>query len=419
MTERPRYTNSTMTSLPAFKDAMTATYHTPGPVITSLLDTDWYKFTMMQGVHHRYPNAQVTWEFRSRNAEDLKPYLEDIRQQIDLLAQVQLTGEESAYLSRIPYMSPDFIRFLELYRFRPEYVSVGMERDELCIVIDGPWTHSILFEIVVLAIISEVRNRALYPDVQVEQAVAQLRRKLDRLRERFTPEQLNGFKLADFGTRRRLSQPVHEAIVAVLATEFPGDFVGTSNVDIARRLGIAPMGTMAHEWLMAHQQLGSRLVDSQRAALEAWVQEYRGYLGIAVTDTINLDAFLADFDLYFAKLFDGLRHDSGDPRVFAEKCIRHYEKLGIDPRTKTLIFSDALTLESAMEIKLALEGRIKTSFGIGTSLTCDVPGVTPTNMVLKMVACNGQPVAKVSDEPGKTICRDQGYVGYLKHVFQI
>jgi len=398
---------------------MTATYRAPDPIITSLLDTDWYKLTMMQGVHHRYPNASVTWEFRSRNAEDLEPYLDDVRWQIDRLANIQLSREESDYLSRFPYMSPDFVRFLELFRFRPEYVDVSLEDGELCIVIDGPWSHSILFEIVVLAIISETRNRALYPTVTVAQAKDRLREKLDALRQRFTPEQLAGFNLADFGTRRRLSQPVHEAIVEILVREFPGNFVGTSNVDIARRLGIAPMGTMAHEWIMAHQQLGSRLVDSQRAALEAWVQEYRGHLGIAVTDTVNLDAFLADFDLYFAKLFDGLRHDSGDPMAFAEKCIRHYETLGIDPRTKTLIFSDALTLEKAMELKLALQGRVRTSFGIGTSLTCDIPGVQPMNMVLKMVSCNGQPVAKISDAPGKTMSRDPGYVKYLRRVFGV
>lgn len=398
---------------------MTATYRTQGPIITSLLDTDWYKLTMMQGVHHEYPNASVTWEFRCRNAEDLEPYLAEIRAQIDHLAALRLTPEESAYLSTFPYLSPDFIRFLELYRFRPGYVEAYMEGNELCIAIDGPWSHSILFEIVILAALSEVRNRVRYPEVTIGQAVAQLRGKLDTLRENYTPAQLATFNLADFGTRRRLSQPVHEAIVAVLAKEFPGHFVGTSNVDIARRHGLAPMGTMAHEWIMAHQQLGSRLVDSQRAALEAWAQEYRGHLGIALTDTITLDAFLHDFDLYFAKLFDGLRHDSGDPLRFAEQCIRHYRRLGIDPMSKTLIFSDALTFDSAMEIKTALEGRIKTSFGIGTSLTCDVPGVQPMNIVIKMVSCNGQPVAKISDAAGKTMSRDEGYVGYLKSVFGV
>lgn len=397
---------------------MTATYR-DGPIITSLLDTDWYKITMMQGVHHKYPNASVTWEFRCRNSEDLAPYLSEIRDQIDQLGTLKLSVEESAYLSTINYLTPDFIRFLELFRFRPEYVDVFMEDQELCIVIDGPWSHSILFEIVLLAIISEVRNRVLYPDITIEQAVNQLRYKLDTLRDNYTSEQLAGLNLADFGTRRRLSQPVQEAIITVLSQEFPGNFVGTSNVDIARRHGLAPMGTMAHEWVMAHQQLGSRLVDSQRAALEAWVQEYRGHLGIALTDTITLDAFLRDFDLYFAKLFDGLRHDSGDPLHFAEKCIQHYKTLGIDPRSKTLIFSDSLTFDKAMALKTTLEGRIKTSFGIGTTLTCDVPGLKPMNMVIKMVACNGQPVAKISDEPGKTSSRDQGFVKYLKRVFQV
>lgn len=390
-----------------------------GPIITSLLDTDWYKLTMMQGVHHQYPNASVSWEFRCRNAEDLAPYVSEIRRQIDLLAELSLTREESDYLASFSYMSPDFIRFLELYRFRPEYVELGMLGDELRIVIDGPWTHSILFEIVILAIISEVRNRALYPDVSIDQAVARLRDKLEALRSTYTPQQLAGFNLADFGTRRRLSQRVQEAVIEVLEREFPGNFVGTSNVDMARRHGISPMGTMAHEWIMAHQQLGSRLVDSQRTALETWVQEYRGHLGIALTDTITLEAFLGDFDLYFAKLFDGLRHDSGDPLWFAEKCIAHYESLGIDPRTKTLIFSDALTFDKSMQIKAALEGRIRTSFGIGTNLTCDVPGVTPMNIVIKMVSCNGQPVAKVSDSPGKTISRDASFVQYLKYVFDV
>ena len=390
-----------------------------GPIIRSLLDTDWYKLTMMQGVHHQYPNASVTWEFRCRDAEPLERYIPEIREQIDRLASLQLSREESAYLASFPYMSPDFIRFLELFRFRPEYVQVGMQGSELCIVIDGPWSHSILFEIVILAIISEVRNRTLYPEVKIDQAVAQLHRKLAALREAYTPEQLASFNLADFGTRRRLSQPVQEAIVEVMEAEFPGHFVGTSNVDIARRHDISPMGTMAHEWVMAHQQLGSRLIDSQRAALEAWVQEYRGYLGIALTDTVTLDAFLRDFDLYFAKLFDGLRHDSGDPLWFAEKCIRHYESLGIDPKTKTLIFSDSLTFDKAMRIKTALEGRIRTSFGIGTNLTCDVPGVKPMNIVIKMVSCNGQPVAKISDSPGKTMSRDESYVSYLKHVFGV
>jgi nicotinate phosphoribosyltransferase len=170
---------------------------------------------------------------------------------------------------------------------------------------------------------------------------------------------------------------------------------------------------------MAHQQLGPRLIDSQIAALDCWVREYRGLLGIALTDCITMDAFLADFDLYFAKLFDGLRHDSGDPLEWAEKAIAHYEKLGIDPMSKTLVFSDGLDLAKSLRLYRALSGRIHVSFGVGTNLTCDIPGVEPMNIVLKMIACNGQPVAKISDTPGKTQCRDENFVHYLKHVFRV
>ena len=225
--------------------------------------------------------------------------------------------------------------------------------------------------------------------------------------------------MADFGTRRRFSYRVQEEVVHILKRDFPGRFVGTSNVHLAREFDLKPIGTMAHEWLMAHQQLGPRLIDSQIAALDCWVREYRGLLGIALTDCITMDAFLRDFDLYFAKLFDGLRHDSGDPLAWAEKAIAHYHKLGVDPRTKTLVFSDALDLPKALAIFRALRGRIQVSFGISGNLTCDIPGVEPMNIVLKMTACNGQPVAKISDAPGKTQCRDENFVAYLRHVFQV
>ncbi|HAJ86531.1 MAG TPA: nicotinate phosphoribosyltransferase, partial [Pseudomonas sp.] len=184
-------------------------------------------------------------------------------------------------------------------------------------------------------------------------------------------------------------------------------------------LDVKPMGTMAHEWIMAHQQLGPRLIDSQVAALDCWVREYRGALGIALTDCITMDAFLRDFDLYFAKLFDGLRHDSGDPLEWAEKAIAHYQRLGIDPKSRQLIFSDGLDFAKALHIHRALIDRSRPSFGIGTGLTCDIPGVEPTNMVIKMTACNGQPVAKISDSPGKTMCRDEAFVSYLRHVFGV
>jgi len=392
-----------------------------GPrIIQNLLDTDFYKITMMQAVLHNYPNAEVEWEFRCRNGEDLSPYLAEIRYQIEQLAEVTVTHDQLAYLEKIPFLKPDFIRFLSLFRFNLRYVQVGLDAaGQLAIRVRGPWLHVILYEIPLLAIISEVRNRYRYRETVIDQVGERLYQKLDWLKAEATADELAGFQLADFGTRRRFSYRVQEEVVHILKHDFPGRFVGTSNVHLAREFELKPLGTMAHEWFMAHQQLGPRLVDSQAAALECWVREYRGLLGIALTDCITMDAFLGDFDLYFAKLFDGLRHDSGDPLAWAEKAIAHYERLGIDPKSKTLIFSDGLDLAKALGLYRALHERINVSFGIGTRLTCDIPGVEPMNMVIKMTDCNGAPVAKISDSPGKTQCRDENFVAYLKHVFEL
>ena len=387
--------------------------------VQNLLDTDFYKLTMMQAVLHNYPNAEVEWEFRCRNSEDLTPYLAEIRYQFERLSELSLTVDQLAFLERIPFIKPDFIRFLSLFRFNLRYVHTSIEDGQLSIRLRGPWLHVILFEVPLLAIISEVRNRYRYREVLLEQAAERLYEKIDWLRSEASDDELAGFQLADFGTRRRFSYRVQEQAVRILKRDFPGRFVGTSNLHLAREFDVKPIGTMAHEWLMAHQQLGPRLIDSQIAALDCWVREYRGQLGIALTDCITMDAFLADFDLYFAKLFDGLRHDSGDPLVWAEKAIAHYEKLGIDPLSKTLVFSDGLDLEKSLRLYRALSGRIHVSFGVGTNLTCDIPGVEPMNIVIKMIACNGQPVAKISDTPGKTQCRDENFVSYLKHVFRV
>ncbi len=388
-------------------------------IVQNLLDTDLYKLSMMQAVLHNYPNVEVEWEFRCRNGEDLRPYLKDIRRQIEQLCDLSLSVKEAGFLERINFMKPDFLRFLGLFRFDLRYIHTSIENNELCIRLSGPWLHVILFEVPVLAIVSEIRNRHRNPGILLSQARDQLYRKFDWLAAAATPDELAELKVADFGTRRRFSYAVQEDVVAVLKKDFPGQFVGTSNVHLARKFDLKPLGTMAHEWIMAHQQLGPRLIDSQSAALDCWVREYRGLLGIALTDCITTDAFLRDFDLYFAKLFDGLRHDSGNPVQWAEKCIGHYQQLGIDPMSKTLVFSDGLNLPKALEIFRALRGRINVSFGIGTNLTADIPGVDPMNIVLKMTACAGQPVAKISDEPGKSQCKDPEFLSYLHHVFKV
>jgi nicotinate phosphoribosyltransferase len=388
-------------------------------IVQNLLDTDLYKLTMMQAVLHNYPNVEVEWEFRCRNGEDLRQYLAEIRYQIERLCELSLSSDQLAFLERINFMKPDFLRFLGLFRFNLRYIQTSIVDDQLSIRLRGPWLHVILFEVPLLAIVSEVRNRVRYREVTLGQAREQLYRKFDWLTANASADELAELQVADFGTRRRFSYKVQEEVVTVLKHDFPGRFVGTSNVHLARELDIKPLGTMAHEWIMAHQQLGPRLIDSQSAALDCWVREYRGLLGIALTDCITMDAFLSDFDLYFAKLFDGLRHDSGDPVMWAEKAIAHYQKLGIDPMSKTLVFSDGLNLPKSLEIFRALRGRINVSFGIGTNLTCDIPGVEPMSIVLKMTDCNGQPVAKISDEAAKTQCRDENFVAYLRHVFKV
>ena len=388
-------------------------------IVQTLLDTDLYKLSMMQAVLHNYPNVDVEWEFRCRNGEDLRPYLAELTVHIERLAELSLSADELAFLEGINFMKPDFLRFLGLFRFNLRYLNIGIVDDELCIRVRGPWLHVILFEVPLLATVSEVRNRARYPDATLAGARDQLYRKFDWLKANASSDELAELQVADFGTRRRFSYSVQEEVVRLLKQDFPARFVGTSNVHLARKFDLKPLGTMAHEWIMAHQQLGPRLIDSQIAALDCWVREYRGLLGIALTDCITMDAFLNDFDLYFAKLFDGLRHDSGDPVLWAEKAIAHYRKLGIDPMTKTLVFSDGLDLPASLKIFRALRGRINVSFGIGTNLTCDLPGVEPMSIVFKMTDCNGQPVAKISDEAAKTQCRDENFVKYLRHVFRV
>ncbi|MBR1818549.1 MAG: nicotinate phosphoribosyltransferase, partial [Neisseriaceae bacterium] len=226
------------------------------------------------------------------------------------------------------------------------------------------------------------------------------------------------FAVSDFGTRRRYTFAWQKQVLEVLHEASPAIFRGTSNVHLAKELGLVPIGTMAHEFMQSFQSQNVRLRDFQKAALESWVQEYRGDLGVALTDTVGMDAFLQDFDLYFAKLFDGLRHDSGDPYEWGEKAYQHYKKLRIDTKTKSLTFSDGLNLQKAWDLYQYFKDRFKPNFGIGTNLTNDM-GHTPLNIVLKLVSCNGQSVAKISDSPGKIMTTDKTFLAYLKQTFGV
>ena len=275
------------------------------------------------------------------------------------------------------------------------------------------------FEIYILAIVNELYFRRFDEAAAREQGHRRLAEKIARVRAfGAEPPRAHPFEFFDFGVRRRHSADWHRQVVATLKREVPQWFKGTSNVLLARDLNLVPIGTMAHEYLQTYQALGVRLRDHQKAALEDWVQEYRGDLGIALTDVVGMDAFLADFDLYFAKLFDGLRHDSGDPFVWGEKALAHYAKLRIDPHTKRLVYSDGLDIAKAIALHRHFSDRTQLGFGIGTNLSNDV-GLEPLNIVMKLTRANGQPVAKLSDSPGKTMCDDQTFLAYLRQVFNV
>jgi nicotinate phosphoribosyltransferase len=284
-------------------------------------------------------------------------------------------------------------------------------------VAEGPQVHVMAFEIFVLTIVSELHYRRFDAAPALAEGRRRLQAKLDKLQAFDTePKRRNPFDMFDFGIRRRFSGTWHREVVDAFRRAVPQYFKGTSNVFLAAELDLVPIGTMAHEYLQMYQALGVRLRDHQKAALEDWVQEYRGDLGTALTDVVGMRAFLADFDLYFAKLFDGLRHDSGDPLWWGELALAHYDKLRIDPHTKRLVFSDGLDVDKALALYRHFADRTQCGFGIGTNLTNDL-GLAPLNIVMKLVRCNGQPVAKLSDSPGKTLATDATFLAYLRQVF--
>ena len=389
-------------------------------IIESLLDTDLYKFTMMQCVLHQFPGAEVAYRFRCRNVGvELGPYADEIRDEIHHLCSLRFKDEELEYLAGLRFIKSDFVDFLSLFHLKEKYITVKADSEApngIDITIEGPWLHTILFEIPVLAIVNEVYFRHQMPVADEKEGMKRLRAKIDLIRNE--PDNDN-LKITDFGTRRRFSRAWQTTVTETLIRELGREkFAGTSNVDLARRYGLIPIGTMAHEYLQACQALGPRLRDSQVYGFEMWAKEYRGDLGIALSDVYGMDPFLKDFDMFFCKLFDGARHDSGDPFLWGEKMIAHYRCNKCDPRGKTLIFSDALTVPRIIELYRRFNHRIGVGFGIGTNLMNDL-GPEPLNIVVKMIRANGQPVAKISDTPEKGMCEDLTYLAYLKQVFGI
>lgn len=389
------------------------------PIVRSLLETDLYKFTMWQALLHSHPGAQATYAFvcRSTPSFPLADLKDEVNRELDYLCRLRFTGEELAYLRSLRFMKSDFVDFLTIFQFQRKFITVSTDGEKLVIEATGPQVHVMGFEIFTLYIVNELYFRRYDRDQRHAEARKRLSEKIEYVRSEVASiAGRHPFVFSDFGVRRRFSAELHDEVIETLVRELPESFRGTSNVYLAKKYGIRPIGTMAHEYLQSYQAFGVRLRDFQRAALDGWVHEFRGELGTALTDVVGIDAFLADFDRYFGLLYDGLRVDSGDPFVVGEKILDHYARLRIDANTKRITFSDGLDFEKAIAIHKHFCNRVQPVFGIGTNLTNDT-GVPALNIVMKLVSCNGQAVAKISDTPGKVLNVDETFLRYLSQVF--
>ncbi|QZO82715.1 nicotinate phosphoribosyltransferase [Riemerella anatipestifer] len=367
--------------------------------LKSIIDNDFYKITMQNAVVKLFPTARVKYEFINRGKHFFpEGFADELRKAVNSMAELKLTKEEKLYLQETcPYLDLPYLDFLEGYHYDPSEVKIVQEGNDIRVSVEGLWYRTILWEVPLLALISELHYRMNKMERDSNETVVQntveKSKKLNEL----------GVTFAEFGTRRRHSYKVHQLVMEALMEE-KGQFIGTSNVHFAMKYGVKPIGTHAHEWFMFHAaEYGFKMAN--QLALEHWVDVYRGDLGVALSDTYTTEVFFRQFDKKFAKLFDGVRHDSGDPIEFAKKTIEHYESFGINPNFKYIIFSDGLNLEKVEEITKATRGTIGISFSIGTNLTNDV-GLKPMNIVMKLIgvqAPNGDwiPTVKLSDERGK------------------
>lgn len=386
-------------------------------IINSLLETDMYKFSMGQTIFHQFTSYKTTWTFKCRNKDVhfTDEMVEEIKEQVQAFCQLRFTEEELQYLDNITWIKGTYVDFLRLWQ--PRYEEFTITADAPCgLAIDaaGTWLNTSMYEIPVLAIVNEVYFRMAYDyDVLLKQFKRRLDEKVRLLEE-------DTYRLSDFsefGLRRRLSAEAQEmAVKAIAEVELPADshFIGTSNVYLAKKFNLKPVGTMAHEWIMCTGQGNHKHnpAYSNWYALDAWVKEYGILNGIALTDTITTDCFLRDFQLTYATLFSGVRHDSGDPYEWGDKMIAHYNSLGINPRTKTLLFSDSLDFERATALYDYFKDKAKVAFGIGTFISNDTDEEA-LNIVMKTTKCNGMDVAKISDVAGKGMCKNPDYVDYL------
>lgn len=393
-------------------------------VIRSLLDTDLYKINMLCVYFNRFADKVGRFEFKCRNKDVIftASMVKRINQELDDLCTLRFAEDEIQWLANLPWLKNKigFLSFLRLFQFDRKMINVSLlGGGKLKISATGPIYMVSYFETFVLSIVSEVYYDATYPNENCAMAIARLEEKIRLACNADMP-----FRFSEFGARRRFSFEWHEWVVRVLKDAFQknnlfDNFVGTSDMYLAKKYNLTPQGTMAHEFLCLGQALDNVTLEaSQRYMLQQWADEFRGNLGIALSDNLGIDKFLKDFDLYFAKLFNGIRQDSGDPVEVANKIIAHYKKLGIDPQTKTIVFSDCLDFKKALALNRQFSDKINVAFGIGTNLVCDMGSFEPLQCVMKLVEVDGNPVAKISDSDGKVMCEDDSYIQYLKSVIK-
>ncbi|MBQ9425574.1 MAG: nicotinate phosphoribosyltransferase [Erysipelotrichaceae bacterium] len=385
-------------------------------IIKSLLENDLYKFSMGQAIYHQFSDYKTTWSFKCRN-ENVRfseEMVEEIRNQIRMFCTLRFTEDELEYLNNIRWIKGSYVDFLRLWQPRYEdYLIERTDEGQLIVETSGTWLNTSLYEVPTLAIINEVYFRMNY---DYDKLIAEFKTKAKEKCEKIADGTYKLASFSEFGLRRRLSSEAQEYIVQELKNYSNEEtrYVGTSNVYLAKKYHLTPVGTMAHEWVMCVGQGDHKHnpAYSNYYALNAWVREYSVLNGTALTDTITTDCFLKDFQLTFATLFSGVRHDSGDPITWGDVILAHYERLGVDAREKTLLFSDSLNFDKATKIYEHFKGKCKVAFGIGTYLSNDTC-VDPLNIVMKVTKCNGQDVAKISDVEGKSMCKNQEYVDYL------
>lgn len=389
-------------------------------IITSLLETDMYKFSMGQAIYHQFSDYKTTWSFKCRNkdVQFTSEMVEEIRAQIQAYCKLRFTEDELQYLDNIKWIKGSYVDFLRLWS--PRYEDFTITTDGNCglsIEVAGTWLNTSMYEIPTLAIVNEVYFRMQY---DYNELLDSFKERLDVKFENLKSGHWYAGTFSEFGLRRRLSAEAQSLVVEKFShlndtKHSPSRFIGTSNVYLAKKFGLTPVGTMAHEWIMCTGQGNHKHnpAYSNWYALDAWIKEYGVLNGIALTDTITTDCFLRDFQLTYATLFSGVRHDSGDPYEWGEKMINQYRKLGIDPKTKTLLFSDSLDFERADALWHHFHNDINVAFGIGTYLSNDTK-VSPLNIVMKVTKCNGMDVAKISDTDGKGMCKNPEYVEYLQ-----